>query len=400
MKKIKFFDTNAILESYDNLFVNSESYERFVISSQTLIELENIKVSSHKDENIKYKARKACRVLDENIDKYDVSVDNEVDFGLPQTPDNIIMTGAYRWNRDVEPIVFVTNDISCKIIANKIYGLDVESVCEEDLDNYTGFKEISGNTEFINEYMSNIDYSQWFTNQYIIIKNTDDGKYSEMRYDGEKFVSLKLPPSNYIKAKNHLQRCALDLLLNKDITIVAILGGYGSGKSFLATQMALYNVLEKGFQGKILGIRESRGEGSSVGFLKGNWEEKTGKFFKPIEQQLKGGEFELNSLISRGVLETNIPYYLKGTTYDNTIMLVDEAEDLTESQIRLIGTRVGENGRIYFSGDYHQSIIDNTKNNGLVKMCNELKGNPAFGCIYLDEDVRSETSKLFANLFK
>lgn len=397
MGKIKFFDTNAILENYDKFFENSE---RFVVSSQSLIELENIKTSAHKDSDIKYKARRACRVLDENLGKYDVSIDSEVDLNLPQTPDNIIMTCAYRWNKDVEPIVFVTNDIACKIIANNIYGLDVECVCEDDTDSYTGYKEICGNAEFINEYMSNIDYSQWTINQYLIIKNTDDGKYSEMRYDGERFMPLKLPPSNYVKAKNHLQRCALDLLLNKDITIVAILGGYGSGKSFLATQMALYNVLEKGLQSKILGIREPKGEGMSIGFLKGSWEDKTGKFFKPIEQQLKGGEFELNSLISRGVLETNIPYYLKGTTYDDTIMLVDEAEDLTESQIRLIGTRVGENGKVYFSGDYEQSLHDKTKNNGLVKMCNALKGNPKFGCIYLDEDVRSDTSKLFANLFK
>ena len=91
---------------------------------------------------------------------------------------------------------------------------------------------------------------------------------------------------------------------------------------------------------------------------------------------------------------------MKGTTYDNTVMVVDEAEDLSESQIRLIGTRIGENSRAFFSGDYAQSIKEKTILNPLVKMCEELKGNPMFGCIYLDEDVRSETSKMFANLFK
>ena len=164
--------------------------------------------------------------------------------------------------------------------------------------------------------------------------------------------------------------------------------------------MGLYNVVEKGNHAKILGIRECSGEGKNIGYLKGTFEDKTGRFFKPIEQQLKGGEYELNSLISRGVLETNIPFYLKGTTYNDTIMIVDEAEDLTESQIRLIGTRLGDNSKIYFSGDYNQSLLNKTLNNPLMKMCNNLKGNSMFGCIVLDEDVRSETSKIFANLFK
>ena len=265
---------------------------------------------------------------------------------------------------------------------------------------YKGYKTISGDSNYINNYLQHTDYTNWHSNEYIIIENTDDNKTTEMRFNGEGFVGLRLPPSNYVKAKNSLQRCALDLLINKDITAVAILGGYGSGKSFLTMQMALYHINEKGNQSKILGVREAKGEGAQIGYLKGTFEEKTGMFFKPLEQQLKGGEFELNSLVSRGILETNIPFYLKGTTYNDTIINVDEAEDLSESQIRLIGTRVGENGRVFFSGDYEQSLIDRTANNALVKMCNELRGNPMFGCIYLDEDVRSKTSQMFANLFK
>ena len=221
-----------------------------------------------------------------------------------------------------------------------------------------------------------------------------------MRFDGEKLVPLRFPSPSYLKAKNPLQRCALDLMMNRQIEIVAILGTYGSGKSFLTTKMALYHVLEKGHQSRVLGIREPAGEGAPVGYLKGTLEDKTRKFILPIEQQLSGGEIELEALRQRGVLDTNIPYYMKGTTYDSTIMLVDEAEDLTEAQIRLVGTRLGENSRIFLSGDYGQSLIDKSANNPLVKLCNLLRGNPAFGCIYLDDDVRSSASRIFATLFK
>lgn len=267
-------------------------------------------------------------------------------------------------------------------------------------DDYKGYREFTGTAEEINAYLESQDYSQWYTNEYLILHNTDDGKTTEQRYDGSKFVRLQLPPSSFVKAKNSLQRCALDLLTNKDITAVAILGGYGSGKSFLTMIMAYYHVKEKANQEKLIGIREAMGEGKSVGFLPGTLEEKTGGFFTPLIQQLPGGEFEYSDLVKRGALETYIPFYLKGCTFDDSIMVVDEAEDLNESQIRLIGTRVGQNSRVFFSGDYKQSLICKNLNNPLVKMCYELRGNPMFGCITLDEDVRSETSKLFANLFQ
>ena len=401
-KKIKFYDTCGILAEIDN---NDLFAERFYISSVTLHELENIKTSKTKTEEVRYKARRLSHLLDEHYNDYDVVVYNfEISdyivgtLGLDATiPDNQIV-GTARYITEKEDIIFVTNDICLKNIARSV-GLDVESV--EGKENiYKGYKIINGTSEQINIAMENMNLSDWSVNEYLIIQNKDDGSEKEMRFDGEKFVSLKLPSSKFIKAKNSLQRCALDILNNQDITIAAILGGYGSGKSYLSMQMALYNVQEKGYQSKILGIRSPQGEGVEVGYLPGDLEAKTDNFFLPLVQQLNGGEFELESLKQRGVLESNIPYYLKGTTYNDTIMLVDEAEDLDEKQIRLVGTRVGSNSKIYFAGDYKQSVINTTTNNALVKMCNEFKGNKQFATIYLGEDVRSSTSKMFANLFE
>ena len=268
------------------------------------------------------------------------------------------------------------------------------------MDNfYKGYKLISGTSDEINEQMANIQPGDFCINEYLIIKNTDDGSESEMRWDGEKFVSLKLPPSKFIKGKNALQRCALDMLNNPDITICAVIGTYGSGKTLLTLNMARYAVVEKGRQAKILGVREPVGHGKQVGFLRGDFQDKTDMFFLPLAQQLDGGTFELESLRQRGVLESNIPFYLKGTTYHDTIIICDESEDLNEEQLRLIGTRVGENSRIFLNGDYRQSVYAKNVNNPLIKMCNTLKGNRLFGCIYLESDVRSETSQLFANLF-
>ena len=107
----------------------------------------------------------------------------------------------------------------------------------------------------------------------------------------------------------------------------------------------------------------------------------------------------MKELVRQEILSANVFYYMKGTTYDETVMLCDEAEDLTEKQIKLVGTRVGKNSKIYFSGDYKQSLLDSSEFNPFLRMCGKLKGNPLFACVYLTEDVRSETSKMFADLF-
>lgn len=402
MGKKKLYDTCSLLAEIDNddLFA-----ERFYVSSISLHELENIKTSKNKTEDVRYKARKLSHLLDEHYNDYDVVVYNfEISdyivgtLGLDATiPDNQIV-GTAKYISEKEDIVFITNDICLKNIARYI-GLKVCSVVGKE-NIYKGYKIIKGTSEQINIAMENMDFSDWNINEYLIIQNTDDDSEKEMRFDGEKFVSLKLPSSKFIKAKNSLQRCALDILNNQDVTIAAILGGFGSGKTHLSMQMALYNVNEKGYQSKILGVRSPQGEGKEVGFLPGDLNSKVEGFFEPLTQQLNGGEFELESLKQRGVLETNIPFYMKGTTYNDTILVVDEAEDLDEKQIRLVGTRVGSNSKIYFSGDYKQSVINTTTNNALVKMCNEFKGNKQFATIYLGEDVRSETSKMFADLFE
>lgn len=226
----------------------------------------------------------------------------------------------------------------------------------------------------------------------------DDGSEHEMKWDGQRFIQLKLPKASVIKGRNALQRCALDMLNNPNITICVLLGCPGSGKTKLSVSMAVYSVKEKGWQSQICFVREPWGEGRTEGYLKGTFDEKNAIWELPIIQQFDGQQFEVDMLRQQGIIEFNIPTYMKGTTYPG-IILVDEAEDMTEKQLRLIGTRCGEGGRLFFDGDIKQSLLDTSTKNPLVKMCNYFKGNPLFACVVLNEDVRSETSKLFADMY-
>lgn len=392
-----FLDTNILLKHLDRV----KQLNKFYISSVTLEELEDIKSSGRKAEDVRYAARRAVRWLNENENNfecivYGVDVYSEDD---SNNDDRIITCCCYiRAHDHSESITFVTDDLLCKMIARRKFNVPVEFWVNSGETIYKGYVEITGTSEQINEYLSNYQMEDLYTNEYLIINNTDDGTTKEMRFDGKGFVALKLPPSKYIKGKNALQRCALDALMN--FGIVAVLGNFGSGKTHLCTKMGLYHVLEKGNCAKMVCVRETRGEGEQQGYLPGSLEEKIAPFNFPIAQQLDGGEWEMEKLKSSGQLEFQVPYFMKGTTYNETVMVVDEAEDLKEAQIKLIGTRVASNSRIFFSGDFKQSVINKTQDNALIRMCNELKGDPDFACVCLEEDVRSSISKKFAYMFE
>ena len=118
---IRFYDTNAIISDCTDI-------SNVIISSKTLDELENIKSSSHKDNDIKYKARVAVRAIREQKPEIVVVQKSDYDkieeLGLEITNDNLIIASAWRYSQE-NPIVFVTNDILCSLIAKTYFGLDV-----------------------------------------------------------------------------------------------------------------------------------------------------------------------------------------------------------------------------------------------------------------------------------
>ena len=121
---MKFYDTNALLTLGEKIFED----EMFYISDISLMELEHIKTSKNKDENIKYKARKLTRLLCDNIGRFDVVYDRLTEnneWNLPLSNDAHICYGAYKALADEEELVFVTNDISCHNIAAYIFMLTV-----------------------------------------------------------------------------------------------------------------------------------------------------------------------------------------------------------------------------------------------------------------------------------
>lgn len=409
-------DTNFL---YDHLENCVDDYNIVIVST---VRQEADKHKTAIDRDLQYKARRVNRFIFENYDKFihDVGEYNPVQI-LGRDYSNDVMDYRIIAAARARGYGILTGDLNMYSTA-KAFDIPVKNVSEEnDVENseYTGIKKIyiSNSDEETQEKYSMIyqDLSNnvfnLLTNQYLIVYDKDKPKKTKdssdisyevldkFRFDGEKHVRLNLPHKKIIKAKNEEQECAIDLLMNQDVPIKIISGQVGSGKTYLAANMALYHVLEKGNQAKILALRNPIGSGSvDIGYLKGSKEDKTADFFKPFEQQLPGGEQESEILKSRGQLEADIPYYIKGQTFTDTNVVVDEAEDLDVKQFNLIGTRVGENSVITFVGDVKQAEEMFKNNNGLLFGIENLKGNPKVGIVVLSEDIRSEVSRVFADL--
>jgi PhoH-like ATPase len=198
-------------------------------------------------------------------------------------------------------------------------------------------------------------------------------------------------------------------MYNKNIPIKIICGGYGAGKTMIAVKCA-ENMVNKCFYNKLMLVRNPiPADDIDIGALPGDKHSKVGSYFKSMTQYLTDysngleiDSFDPNNEYAakqRGYeLIMEIPSFMKGMSVLDTIMIVDECEDLNVKLIKMLGTRVGKNSCVVFTGDYHQSEKKYKADSGMNKMIECLKGDPLVGIIVLEEDVRSSVSKLFANI--
>ena len=396
-----FADTNVIMNCGIELFSTGN---QIYLCDVVVQELDKHKYSS--DPNKQFQARQAHRLIKQNKDKITYCLNNK-GFKLPdsfeqESNDNKIIN-MYRdlYCKDSN-FLMLSNDLNVHFKCECL-GLPCEEFGEDKNkqdDTYKGFKQLSGNTDFINNLFEDInnginDYN-FSLNEYLILYNSDINKFHEYRYNGNKFVDLKLPSSKIIKGVNSQQRCVLDLLNNKDIPIKVIAGTYGSGKSYLTTKMGLYHIFDKGTYGKMLLLRNPLGSGEEIGFLPGDKDSKIADFFKCIEQYIDPTITKDKNIYE--YIKKDIPFYIKGMSYGSTYVLVDESEDMDLKILKLIGSRIESDSCVVFCGDYKQSEYKYQHNNGLYQLIEKLKGNSLVGIVVMDEDVRSEASKVFADI--
>lgn len=406
-KKNIVLDTNVFMENLDVVEELMHEYKIY-IPYIVLQELDHHK--DRGDSTRSYKGRTAIKFINANYDEFEFietenSVDNNDDLILQTAKDNRCAIATY--------------DICMKV---KCKALDIPLVeLNNDKKEYKGYKivEIDTNEDDDNQWLANVyekpqeNPCELLTNEYLIIRDKanpiwDSDEFNHkigyktidiFRWDGNELVGLRLPPKKVVRPLNDLQTCALDLLMDKDIPIKIVAGEYGSGKTLISTLVGLYMVEDKGQYSKLVLVRNNdlQDSGRDVGALPGDLLDKTNLLFKTSIQHFPQGEYQAEKMRMEGKLETHITYFIKGLSI-NGYVIVDESEDLTLKDIKLVGSRIEEDASIVFAGDWKQANGKYKNDNGLIQLINKTKDNPLVGVVVLDEDVRSDASKVFADL--
>ena len=178
---------------------------------------------------------------------------------------------------------------------------------------------------------------------------------------------LKLMPI----AKTDEQSILLDAISNNDITFVY--GPPGTGKTFLSSLFGIFSVYKGMFEKLILTRPCVEANGERLGFLPGSLSEKLEPYLFPIFDILgrKIIAEEMKKLITNETIKTIPLSFLRGVTFFNSYVVVDEAQNTTKEQMRLLLTRIGERSKIVITGDINQSDIKG--NNGLLDAIDRFK---------------------------
>jgi phosphate starvation-inducible PhoH-like protein len=185
------------------------------------------------------------------------------------------------------------------------------------------------------------------------------------RHHEDEVFAQKRRPKNPIKFKitlNDEQKEAKSKIIINTLTILA--GKAGSGKTLLACQIALDKLFMKDAE-KIIITRPTVSK-EDIGFLPGDLREKMDPWVQPIYQNMFAlyDKVKIEKLIEEGKIEIVPVSFMRGRTFLNSVIIVDEAQNVTHEQMQMIVTRVGLNSTMIICGDDHQVDLKSRRDSG------------------------------------
>lgn len=403
---IYFADTSALLNGC------YKDYPHLWVSPLIVMELENIKTSIKKDEHTKMLARKVIKDILFNIQyntyfpsqKSIQKILNKYSF-LENINDHQILAAAKLLQKDKhESVNFITSD-GALYLAAKEMGIETYFYEPNSKTGYCGWKKVNPTEkEFVSLYShpdDNIFNAK--TNEFITIYEEDALK-DIMFWDGSKYNNLKYKDikdktlGEEIKPLNVEQRMAFHLLQDNDIPVKLLIGNPGTGKDILMIMHAI-DLIQRGIMDKIIFIRNlvPFKDAPEIGFLSGDMNEKISWGLGPLRSIL--GEEGLKMYQENGMIEAVNLGFIRGCSWDKTIIYVSEGQNISGGGYKLLISRCGKGSQLWVNGDILQT--DDKKfetNNGLDRLINSLAGDPLFGMVKLMKTERSDVAELAAKI--
>jgi len=197
---------------------------------------------------------------------------------------------------------------------------------------------------------------------------------------------IKTPKRSVIPRSKKQKEYVRSLKTNQ---IVMSLGPAGTGKTYLAVAVALSMLLEKKVE-RIILSRPAVEAGEKLGFLPGDMKDKIDPYLRPLYDSLYDllDYDKIQRKIESGAIEIAPLAFMRGRTLKNSFAILDEAQNATETQIKMFLTRIGENSKLVVNGDPSQIDLPNKKQSGLVKSQSILKDIKEISVINFDhQDV-------------
>lgn len=209
----------------------------------------------------------------------------------------------------------------------------------------------------------------------------------------------KARPRITIEPLNENQReCLIDLYAS---SCVILMGPAGTGKTYLAASVAAKDLAERRIR-KIIISRANVPTGKSLGAFPGTVEEKMAPWLLPItdvlRQQLGTGFYEY--CVRTGAIQIQPLETIRGRSYDDAIVIMDEAQQLTIDELKAFCTRIGENSKLYLMGDRAQRDVRTDGLQWLVNLATKHKLPVGLHTFTSDDIVRSSLCKAFVKAFE
>ncbi|HZW40342.1 MAG TPA: PhoH family protein [Ignavibacteriaceae bacterium] len=239
------------------------------------------------------------------------------------------------------------------------------------------------------------------------LETSDIETILELTIQGKEIISEKefdsiilYTKNDVVKAKTPGQQNYLQIALKNDICFA--IGPAGTGKTYLAVALAVA-ALKKGVVNKIVLARPAVEAGESLGFLPGDFREKIDPYLRPLYDSLDDmlPSDKLKGYLEKRIVEIVPLAYMRGRTLNNSFVILDEAQNATDVQMKMFLTRLGVNSKAIITGDITQIDLPSKTTSGLIQAKNILNGIEGVGFVYFDKGdvVRHKLVKDIINAY-
>jgi PhoH-like ATPase len=437
-RKTFILDTSVLL--YDARSIHSFPGNDVVIPLVVLDELdrkkerqglvgENARYVNRYLDSLRTKGNLHNGILIDDIDqsiKVELSGFDNVPIGLdPDDADNRIISSALQYSGLKEKnAIMVTKDINFRVKCDAL-GIKSEDYYKDHIirtkdESYLGYVDIEVyepgiidrfyNEEYTIEDMDTLIESlgrDFYQNEFVCIK-CESKSYLGLFLDGSIFKILSDKEINDglvgISAKNREQLFALNSLNDPQIPLVTITGLAGSGKTFITLMSAIAG-LNRGDYERIVITRNIQPVGKDIGFLPGDINDKMLPWMSPIIDNFRHGFKDkdlsyFEAMRSKGKIEIAPLSFMRGRTFSNTFLIMDEAQNATIHELKTVITRIGEGSKIVLLGDVDQidtPYIDSLSN-GLTIVAEKFKNEKVASHVQLKKGERSYLSAVAAKI--